>query len=1397
MLEGGEVLIKATKSRDTDHLRCRSESNTRHARKRRLISEGNTTQEFRIQFSICLDFKRPSNSQEVKPRKHDVKSESIQSREGKRVKIPSEEDEGAPVLRVSRPRVFMIQHIVATGKKKRDRGAEGPRVKREAPLHNLTTNVSPQTTVSRWSDTGGDETASHMHWRQSHHSTVGSPQHSAVGSRMQTASPDQQTSTSQIYAKTASATLLHFQNQAVSEEIPPEVPKASPPKFIINVTPPTDAAEQQINPPEMLQDLPVEKRPRVNLGLKKLVNSEIFEVPEEDSESTYKQGPSPSKHSSSKFKEPAQAIEEEFKSKSLSKDHSNASQIASESEDLDASGLMPKGAKKGISKFIMAVGSSGVDKHQPISFRTSQDVNQLNTSHQVFNSQVLHHDTVSLPDQTYQAFFVKGFKKKMDREMVKAGEYTPELLASPESGLQAACALSVAESSQHSLDKYTPLTTHSRQVPSRFKPKMGGGGSVDVALIHETNHQANTKALSSYHKKTVTSKERDYSETSMISYLDHKKSLNDLGNTSKSELKRSNTVISQPRPLITLAAVSDLQPRTQPEDDRLDKIDGQDSSVNAGLVASVKVSSSQKFHKSKTIGSPGKSAKQSKSGQNPSFGDYVSKAGLDRSKGFITKNKQMVTEDSIDSSKLSSQRGGGPTDPGIARPRNNSSQLHTHKQAQTDDGQESIPNPVIVREAESHYEVMTKSRVSQASSGTAKRGDGEHLLSGEFGFNSHSGPMFLSPYSVFPNKFAMATAQAFGINRRASFALNPVPVDMANFQNRSIEGRRYLDRSVGLSIYNESRDEAFMKSQMSKFMEESCMSKGNPGTTPIQGPSRQSTNHSVLNSNILNSVYQEQESRRYSISNGGDGTSDVQPRLEQSIIPEVVGPRLIHGTRSTPRAVSIPPSLTFIPKMTPSQQIQIAPPVRKTTLPDVMVKETPPKNATFTGATFTPEPAVSVVQGNPASPSSTRAVKAASPSQRATLEGGAIYEGPLLDNKPHGSGILKFAQGDLYNGCFVNGVREGKGKLYFVDGSVYDGGFVQNKMHGRGVRRFPNGEKYTGEFRDNCFEGRGEYLFWDGRVYEGDWLHGVMHGQGKINKEGRVLCEGQFDKRLLHGRGTVLQRDGGIYTGEFVKGLKHGSGIVKDREGAVVYDGQFVADKYHGKGVLRLNGGAKYEGQFENGEFQGLGILKLGPNAMIIGNFQKGMVHGKAVELLPSGNKYKGEYIQGLRDGLGIFQWAQGATYIGEFTKGKREGRGMIIYSDKSCKTGIFKDGELNDLDSSEPSSMQLPSHFIKEVPTWANIEIPDRVSQLSFQELDKITVFISDVGQEQKSLIKLIDESTPSLSMYDITPRDQNHSHKDSSKNVSNMKKTHQNRSSLHMPSFDSFCHSIENANH
>ena len=147
------------------------------------------------------------------------------------------------------------------------------------------------------------------------------------------------------------------------------------------------------------------------------------------------------------------------------------------------------------------------------------------------------------------------------------------------------------------------------------------------------------------------------------------------------------------------------------------------------------------------------------------------------------------------------------------------------------------------------------------------------------------------------------------------------------------------------------------------------------------------------------------------------------------------------------------------------------------------------------------------------------------------------------------------------------GEREGRGVMRYADGDVYDGEFKADEKEGRGVFRWASGDVYEGEFKAGKIEGRGVFRYADGGVYEGEW---------------------KADK--MEGRGVYRYADGSVYDGEYKADKKEGRGVYRFASGNV-YDGEWKADKREGRGVYRYADGGVESGFYKQGADVGEGVM--------------------------------------------------------------------------------------------------------------------------------------------------------------------------------------------------------------
>jgi len=111
----------------------------------------------------------------------------------------------------------------------------------------------------------------------------------------------------------------------------------------------------------------------------------------------------------------------------------------------------------------------------------------------------------------------------------------------------------------------------------------------------------------------------------------------------------------------------------------------------------------------------------------------------------------------------------------------------------------------------------------------------------------------------------------------------------------------------------------------------------------------------------------------------------------------------------------------------------------------------------------------------------------------------------------NGHGTYVWADGDKYEGDWVDGKKHGKGTFTWAGGNKYVGDFVDGTGTGQGTFTVPGLYVYTGDHIDYYFTGKGTMVYADGGVYVGEWLDDDRHGHGKMTYADGTIEEGPWE----------------------------------------------------------------------------------------------------------------------------------------------------------------------------------------------------------------------------------------------------------------------------------------------
>ena len=181
------------------------------------------------------------------------------------------------------------------------------------------------------------------------------------------------------------------------------------------------------------------------------------------------------------------------------------------------------------------------------------------------------------------------------------------------------------------------------------------------------------------------------------------------------------------------------------------------------------------------------------------------------------------------------------------------------------------------------------------------------------------------------------------------------------------------------------------------------------------------------------------------------------------------------------------------------------------------------------------------------------------------------YVGDFFNYKYHGNGILyyEYEEKIYFKGIFCMEQYK-SGILYDPEGKeIYNGEFINNyPKEGKNIRIYSldGNLEYEGDFLNGLYDGKGKLYEKSKIKYEGDFKRGIFQGYGK----GKLYKSENIDDYLL-------------YEGNFVNGIIEGNGILYYQNGKMMFNGIFKDGSIYGKGIkYYINGSKKIEGIFKN-----------------------------------------------------------------------------------------------------------------------------------------------------------------------------------------------------------------------
>jgi hypothetical protein len=314
-------------------------------------------------------------------------------------------------------------------------------------------------------------------------------------------------------------------------------------------------------------------------------------------------------------------------------------------------------------------------------------------------------------------------------------------------------------------------------------------------------------------------------------------------------------------------------------------------------------------------------------------------------------------------------------------------------------------------------------------------------------------------------------------------------------------------------------------------------------------------------------------------------------------------------------------------------------------------------------------------------------------------DSGDIYEGYWKNHKKHGFGIMRYVNGNIYRGSWEYDKKIGfgkmqfkehpdfisfegewdndkfiKGKVVYKNGEIYDGDFINEVKDGFGKLLYKKGQSYEGQWKNNKRDGEGTYIFESGSVYIGQWVGGERHGHGILNYNGGNIYQGNWANSEKHGYGEMEYENGNIYKGNW-NDERYGQGKMIYANGDV-YEGEWNEERF-GQGKMIYANGDVYEGEWN--------IMRHG--------------HGKII--CANGDVFQGEWNRDFKNGKGILTFANSDTIEGEWKKNQKNGIMLFHSNNKKYIQSWDCDDKLDEI--------ELDTIFCSEI-TIRNIYDIDKI---------------------------------------------------------------------------------------
>jgi len=197
---------------------------------------------------------------------------------------------------------------------------------------------------------------------------------------------------------------------------------------------------------------------------------------------------------------------------------------------------------------------------------------------------------------------------------------------------------------------------------------------------------------------------------------------------------------------------------------------------------------------------------------------------------------------------------------------------------------------------------------------------------------------------------------------------------------------------------------------------------------------------------------------------------------------------------------------------------------------------------------------------------------------------------------------MAYANGDIYEGSWRMGVRDGNGTVTYTNGDSFECNY-SNGILVSGILSRNNGDQYTAKWFDYK-SGKGTIKYKNGDVYVGDFKDLLPDGEGKLTDEDGLEKNGKWEKGILKDGKEERKGIYGIYTWNIKVGEANDTNIITLENGGI-YKGEIQNDLPSGHGTFSIPQGSELlslDGYWEDGKIVKLERGKFMSNIVTLKN---------------------------------------------------------------------------------------------------------------------------------------------------------------------------------------------------